>query len=205
MSNKISRRATLAGVAAMVPITAVASSTPDARLIRLGARLEPLLIRYFEETAHWAPLMRAGHVAGGRAAGVDELVFNSTTDEQRAAYIVALNAELGSNGYEVVAARLHNISERIEPIVESIIKAKATSLDGLRAMALAWLFEVRPSSSDNIGGLCFSDDGGISESVFYAIAELTGLTPLVRTIEKRLVASAAAVDAIKVGPAARLH
>ena len=73
----------------------------------------------------------------------------------------------------------------MQPLAEEIIAARATSLGGLRAKALVALWEALPASASRDGAFDFPD---ASRSLFDAVAEMTGLTPLVRELEARLEA-----------------
>jgi hypothetical protein len=101
-----------------------------------------------------------------------------------------LSAALKRNGGRAAEKRMTALFDDMEPLAEAIKDAAASSLGGLRAKALVLLFEVRPGSAHHEGALEFADDGGASRSLFYAAAELTGLTPMVREIERRFAADA---------------
>jgi hypothetical protein len=64
-------------------------------------------------------------------------------------------------------------------------------LGGLRAKALVALWEALPASASHEGAFDFPD---ASRSLFDAVAEMTGLTPLVRELEARLEADVESKD-----------
>lgn len=204
MSNQ-TRRAILAG-AAMLPALAVpafAAPTADAKLIALGRRYEKLLLKYVDEMLQWAPLHRAAKdetraVRDTRQAAIDRLREDPSAPypfDQIRGEIDALNAALQCNGCDAVETRMSKIFERMEPIAEAIKDAPATSLGGLRAKTLVVLLEVWPGGVHHDGELDFPDDGGAMRSLFDAAAELTGLTPMVRELERRLAADATVEEA----------
>jgi hypothetical protein len=61
------------------------------------------------------------------------------------------------NGCDVASDRATALADEIEPLVDAIVAAEASTLAGLRTKALAALWEARPSST--YGGIEFPDDG----------------------------------------------
>jgi hypothetical protein len=195
-----SRRAVMAG-AAMLPalaLPALAASTADAKLIALGRRYEKLLLKYIDATLQWAPLSRAARdeiseTSDARQAAIDHVradlaepyPFDLIQAEHR-----RLDSALKRNGGSTAAKRMAALFEDMEPLAEAIKDAPAFSLGGLRAKALVMLYEAGPDWARHDGCLNFPDDVGASRSLFDAAAELTGLTPMVREIERRLAADA---------------
>jgi hypothetical protein len=164
----------------------------DAELLALGARLEPLLLDYMRNALIWAPASRAAHAEIG---GLSE-EWHNFTDEQQCAHIDALQAALERHGAEAASDRNGELAADIEPLVEQILEAPASSLAGLRAKALVVLWEARPALHDH-SWLDFheDDDGGACRSLFDAVADLTGIAPMVRSIEAQLAADAPHDDA----------
>ena len=146
-------------------------STVDAALMALGERFERLLLEYMEAWLAWAPLMRAA-----RAEAESDL----------ARFTVAIQR----TGCEAAQTRMSEIKNDMQPLAEEIIAAPATSLGGLRAKALVALWEALPASAFHHGAFEFREDGEASRSLFDAVAEMTGLMPMVRELEARLAADA---------------
>jgi hypothetical protein len=146
-------------------------STADAALIALGERFERRLLEYMDAWLAWAPLMRAA-----RAEAESDL----------AGFAVAIQR----TGCEGAQARMSELENDMQPLAEQIIAAPVTSLGGLRAKALVALWEALPASAFHHGAFEFRDDGEASRSLFDAVAEITGLMPMVRELEARLAADA---------------
>jgi hypothetical protein len=83
---------------------------------------------------------------------------------------------------------MSELERDMQPLAEKIIAASATSLGGLRAKALVALWQAYPAHASHAGAFEFGDDGEASRSLFDAVAEMTGLTPMVRELEARLTA-----------------
>ena len=96
---------------------------------------------------------------------------------------VALAAAIERSGCDVAQARMSELERDMQPLAEKIIAAPATSLDGLRAKALVALWEALPAHAAHQGAFDFPD---ASRSLFDAVAEMTGLLPLVRELQARL-------------------
>jgi hypothetical protein len=146
-------------------------STADAALIALGERFERRLLEYMDAWLAWAPLMRAA-----RAEAESDL----------AGFTVAIQR----TGCEEAQGRMSELKKDMQPLAEEIITGLATSLGGLRAKALVALWEALPASAFHRGVFEFRDDGDASRSLFDAVAEMTGLVPMVRELEARLAADA---------------
>ena len=145
------------------------STATDADLIALGERFEKLLLEHMDAWLEWAPRMRAA---------LAEVRDNT------AALVVAMRR----NGCDVAQARMSELERDMQPLAEKIIAASATSLGGLRAKALVALWQAYPAHASHAGAFEFGDDGEASRSLFDAVAEMTGLTPMVRELEARLTA-----------------
>jgi hypothetical protein len=152
----------------------------------LGESLEGLLLRYIDAHLQWAPLSRAAHAECAEKFNGADLGDLSHNELQAAIRLLSRITE--RNGCDVASDRATALADEIEPLVDAIVAAEASTLAGLRTKALAALWEARPSST--YGGIEFpDDDGGASRSLFDAVAALTGLTPMVRHIEARLAAA----------------
>ena len=145
------------------------STATDADLIALGERFEKLLLEHMDAWLEWAPRMRAA---------LAEVRDNT------AALVVAIRR----SGCGVAQARTSELERDMQALAEKIIAASATSLGGLRAKALVALWQAYPAHASHAGAFEFGDDGEASRSLFDAVAEMTGLTPMVRELEARLTA-----------------
>jgi hypothetical protein len=142
------------------------SVATDGELIALGERFEKLFLEYMDAWLAWAPRMRAA-LAEAR--------------DNTAALAVAIQR----NSCAVPQARMSELERDMQPLAEKIIAAPATSLGGLRARALVALWEALPAHASHAGAFEFRD---ASRSLFDAVAEMTGLMPMVRELEARLAA-----------------
>ena len=142
------------------------STTTDGELIALGERFEKLLLEYMDARLAWAPRMRAA-LAEAR--------------DNTASLAIAIQR----NGCDVPQARMSELERDMQPLAEEIIAASATSLGGLRAKALVALWEALPAYASHAGAFDFPD---AARSLFDAVAEMTGLMPMVRELEARLAA-----------------
>jgi phage gp29-like protein len=188
--SAMNRRAILAGAAATAVLPAIAAeTTSDSDLTALGDQLEKLIPKYIETSEKWARgLLAAKKEVGDPVA--DEWL--EMTRAQQDAHVAALSAATRDNGCDAAQDRISELAAEIEPLVEEIVDAAAASLAGLRAKALAVLWEMRPTIADHEGTFDFPDDGGATRSLFDAIAEFTGLMPMVRQLEAQLADDAEA-------------
>ena len=147
------------------------STAADSELVALGEQFEKLLLEYLGSWLDWAPRMRAAHAEVGDNAA-------------------ALAAAIQRTGGDVAKIRMSELERDMQPLAEEIIAAPATSLGGLRAKALVTLWEALPAGAFHHGAFEFRDDGEASRSLFDAVAEMTGLMPMVRELEARLAADA---------------
>ena len=96
---------------------------------------------------------------------------------------------------DAASARIWALDDERNLIAEKIMSLPVASIAGLRAKVLVMLWEALPIWS-NVGRLQFNpDDGGASEALFRAAAELTGLGLMVRDMEARLAAVVATIAA----------
>jgi hypothetical protein len=156
----------------------------DAQLIELGERLEPLVAQHFDAFLQWAPLMRAAHVAVEEKFGEEWW-----RGEKRKAAERLLHKLVSENGCDEAQERMSALHDEIRCLCDEIKDTPAGFFGSLRAKALVVLREGQPVSSDHVGELTFpNDDDGASESLFLAVAEVTGLMPMVRGIQQQLAA-----------------
>jgi hypothetical protein len=142
------------------------STETDTKLIALGERFEKLLLEHMDAWLEWAPRMRAA---------LAEVRDNTA----------ALAVAIQRNGCDVAQARMSELERHMQPLAEEILAAAATSLGGLRAKALVALWEALLDHAPHKGAFNFPD---ASRSLFDAVAEMTGLTPMVRELAARLAA-----------------
>jgi hypothetical protein len=169
--ERLSRRGVLAGVAsaAALPIAvampAASARHPDAELIELGVRLEPLLEQYYAARKPWARSLSAAHAERDRKYG-DEPDYGPEGT-------AALDECCRRSGADVAAATLHAAYEDMEPLMEAINAAPVNSIEGLRAKALVALYEIAPSCAWDTE---FSfEDAYPFQQLFTAVAEVCGL------------------------------
>jgi hypothetical protein len=155
-------------VAAM-PATAPGRPSCDAELIALGARFEPLLDKYYAVRRIWAEAMLMAHSERDQRFGPPADRDYRDTPEIKAAY-----AEICErNGLDDACARLSASFAEMTPLANAINAAPVTSIEGLRAKALAALWEVAPSCA---GQTEFSfDDAWPFQQLFTAVTDLCGL------------------------------
>jgi hypothetical protein len=167
---------TLAAAAAMDPnvpaavtMPAVPGMHPDAELIELGARFEPLVDQYYAVRAIWARALTRSHSEHDRKFGEPRDRDYQDTPEIRAAWEEACER----NGLDDACARQSAIHEEMKLIADAINAASVTSIEGLRAKALVAFYEVAPLCADQTE---FSfEDAYPFQQLFTAVAELCGL------------------------------
>ena len=183
MSKTTSRRAVLAGAAALaaVVLPTDARAGDDAELIRLGERFEKLLLQAVEADLAWRPLSMAAHAEVRELFKFKEWRELSKKDHQAATR--SFNRITKRIGLDAASDRVTSLADEMNPLAESINDAPAISLAGLRAKTLVALSGALPTFVDD-GCLEFPEDQW--SSLFHAAAELTGLAPMVSIIESRL-------------------
>src|SRR5262249_46402060 len=147
-----------------VTIGRVSMTATDAALIALGERFEKLLLEHMDAWLEWAPRMRAAH---------------AEVRDNMAALAVAIQR----TGCDVAQACMSELERDMQPLAEEI-NCRADDI-ARRAAALVALWEALPANASHDGAFDFPD---ASRSLFDAVTEMTGLTPLVRELEARLEA-----------------
>jgi hypothetical protein len=168
----LSRRVVLAGVASAAVLPAAAAPVAeglDAELIELGAQFEPLVDKYYAARRIWAAAMIRSHSERDQRFGPPADRDYRDTPEIKAAY-----AEICErNGLDDACARLSARFAEMTPLANAINAASVTSIEGLRAKALAALWEVAPACA---GQTEFSfDDAWPFQQLFTAVTDLCGL------------------------------
>jgi hypothetical protein len=183
----LSRRALIAGAAALAAIPVAAQSAdgpsipnveapPDAELVALGEHFENLLREYVAVDLRKAPLERSARAEVQARLGLRE--FSDTfSNDQKAKKL--FRRICSRNGARAAAKRKDKLADEMCSTEERIIEAEASTLGGLRAKALVAFWEA-------CGSLIHGEPDFDSEtfrSLFYATAAMTGLVPLVQEIE----------------------
>ena len=103
------------------------------------------MLRYIDVHLEWAPLLRAAHAeCNEKLNGAD---LRDLSDDDWRAAIKLLSRITERNRCDLASDRKLALADAIELLVDAIVAAEASTLDGLRAEALAALWEARPSSS----------------------------------------------------------
>jgi hypothetical protein len=146
-----------------------AADDPDAELIELGARFEPLLDRYYAGHNLWSVALAQAHAERDREFG--------TPAEWNYEYTPEINAAFEDSckrlGYREAADALSAIHEEMQPLTKAINAATVCSIEGLRAKALVAFWEVAPLAA---GDTEFHFvDAYPFQRLFTAVAEFCGL------------------------------
>jgi len=170
----LSRRLVLAGVAsaAALPIATVAPAAqiPDAELVELGARFEPLVDQYYAARKRLARSLVAAHAEHDREFGDPADRNYEHPPEIRKAFEDSCKC----SGANEAGEALHAIFKEMTPLANAINAASVSTIEGFRAKALVAFWEVAPSGADDTE---FSfDDAWPFQQLFTAVAELCGLT-----------------------------
>src|ERR1700686_4056312 len=166
------RRAFINTIAAL-PIAAAAPAaagqTPDAELIELGARFEPLVDQYYVAQRRWSGSLARAHAGHDREFG-DPADRNY---EYPPEIIAAFSDSCERSGANEADEALSAIHEEMKQLANAINAASVTSIEGLRAKALVAFYEVAPLCA---GDTEFSfEDAYPFQQLFTAVAELCGL------------------------------
>ena len=200
MKSETTRRAALGAIAAaaFVPSSALATMPgADAELMAMGERYEPLLRQYIDAHAEWGPLLQDAHKRAREGVGVtDEQVAGglwSAPEEVRDRFDKLPQDITVENGCDAVCDRQSALSDVMYPMEDVILEADCKTLEGLRAKGLVYLRHLLPSGSDESE---FEFEGGDFErSLFYAVADLTGIRALADATEAKLTAAHKATEA----------
>jgi hypothetical protein len=162
------RRAFINTIAAL-PIAATAPAaagqSPDAELIELGARYEPLVDRYYVAHRRWARSLAAAHAEHDR-----EFPGERVHAPGIAAAFQGSCERSGANEADDVLSAIH---QEMEPLEAAINAAPVNSIPGLRVKALVAFREISPLSSDSLE--FFFEDAYPFQQLFAAVADVCGL------------------------------
>jgi hypothetical protein len=161
-----------AAVGAGLPLPAppaAAAQSPDAELIELGARFEPLVDRYYVAQKRWSRSLAAAHAEHDREFG-DPADRNY---EYPPEIVAAFEGSCERTGAREAQDALSAIHQEMEQLAKAINAASVASIEGLRVKALVAFWEVAPLGA---GDTEFSfEDAYPFQQLFTAVAELCGL------------------------------
>jgi hypothetical protein len=172
-SARHSRRSILGAIAAGGAATVAAGSSalalPDAELIELGARFEPLVDRYYVAQRRWSGSLAQAHAEHDREFG-DPADRNYEYPPEIVAAFSDSCERSGANEADDVLSAIH---EEMKQLANAINAASVSSIEGLRAKALVAFWEVAPLCA---GDTEFSfEDAYPFQQLFTAVAEVCGL------------------------------
>jgi hypothetical protein len=178
------RRAFINAVAAL-PIAAAApagAQTPDAEMIDLGAKFEPLLDQYYLAHRRWSDgLAQASSEHNAEFGPAAAWNYNYPPE------IDAFLRRCDRLGVREADDAMDAIHQRMVPLAEAIGAAPVHSIAGLRVRALVTLWEIAPVQA---GKTDYSfDDALVAEQLFAAVADLCGLEEKVMATGYRLSGS----------------
>jgi hypothetical protein len=156
--------------AAALPMAAAApvAPAPDAELIEIGARFEPLVDRYYVAHRRWSAALAQAHAEHDAEFGEADRDFKHPQEIDK-----AFEDSCESSGANAAGKALHAIFKEMAPLANAINAASVTSIEGFRAKALVAFWEVAPSGA---GDSEFTfDDAWPFQQLFTAVAELCGL------------------------------
>ena len=158
---------TIPTAAAIVP--AMAGMHPDAELIQLDARFEPLVDRYYVAHRRWSGSLAQAHAEHNRE-------FGNPADrnyEHPPEIVAAFEDSCERSGAREADDALSAICDEMRPLENAINAASVNSIEGLRAKALVALREVAPLSAGSTK--FFFEDAYPFQQLFTAVAEICGL------------------------------
>jgi hypothetical protein len=98
---------------------------------------------------------------------------------------LALKSIYASSGADVAQEAMNVLHRKVSPLAQAIGRAPVASLEGLRAKALAGMWECMPPGAGE-DGFNF-DEPDMCEMLFRACVRVAGLSELATTIRERLV------------------
>jgi hypothetical protein len=159
----------MSGLEPRSPPSPAASAHPDAEIIQLGARFEPLVDRYYVAHRRWSVSLAQAHAEHDREFG-DPADRNY---EYPPEIVAAFKDSCERSGANEADDALSAIHEEIKQLANAINASPVNSIEGLRAKALVAFWEVAPLGA---GDTEFSfEDAYPFQQLFAAVAELCGL------------------------------
>ena len=154
-------------IAAAAP--AGATQTLDAELIKLGARFEPLVDRYYRAHPRWSGSLALAQAEHDQECGTPV----ERNYEYSPEVVAAFNDSCERRGVREASDTLSMIHDEMKQLANAINAASAKSIEGLRAKALVAFWEVAPLIA---GETEFSfEDAYPFQQLFTAVAEVCGL------------------------------
>jgi hypothetical protein len=157
------------GAGLPLPAPSSAAQSLDAELIELGARVEPLVDRYYVAHRRWSAALAQAHAE-------HDPQFGDPADrdfEQPSEIRNAFAHSCERSGVDEASDALHAIFKEMTPLANAINAAPVSSIEGFRAKALVAFWEVAPLGA---GDSEFSfDDAWPFQQLFTAVAELCKL------------------------------
>jgi hypothetical protein len=161
--------ASVATVGTLTAAVAVPIPSPDAELIELGARFEPLVDQYYIARRRWAAALTQAHAEHAAEFGGPDVRDFERRHEIRKAF----EDSCEHSGANTTGEGLHAIFEEMAPVAAAINAASVISIEGFRAKALVAFWEVAPLGA---GDSVFTfEDAWPFQQLFTAVAELCGL------------------------------
>jgi hypothetical protein len=159
----------MSGLEPWSPTMPAANAHPDAELIELGARFEPLVDRYYVARKRWARSLVAANAEHDREFG-DPADRNY---EYPPEIVAAFRESCERSGAREAGDALSAVHAQMEQLAKAINAASVNSIEGLRLKALVAFWEVAPLCADQAE---FSfEDAYPFQQLFTAVAELCGL------------------------------
>jgi hypothetical protein len=166
------RRAFINTIAAL-PIAAAApvgaAQTLDAELIELGAKIEPLLDRYYLAHQRWSRSLAKAQTEHDQECGTPAERNYEYPPEVAAAF----SDSCKRSGADAASETLSAIHDEMKPLANAINAAPVNSIEGLRAKALVAFWEVAPLFAGSTR--FFFEDAYPFQQLFTAVAECCGL------------------------------
>jgi hypothetical protein len=160
-------------VAAAIPTVATIAPAmagiPDAELIELGTRFEPLVDRYYVTHRRWSRSLARAHAEHDREFGPPAERNYQYPPEIVAAFLDSCER----SGAREVDDALSAVGAEMKQLAKAINASPVNSIEGLRAKALVAFWEVAPPC---MGETEFSFEAAYPfQQLFTAVAELCGL------------------------------
>jgi hypothetical protein len=159
----------MSGLEPWSPPSPAASAHPDAELIQLGARFEPLVDRYYVAQRRWSRSLAQAHAEHDQEFGTA-----AERDYQYPPEIVAAFSDsCERSGAREADDALSAVDAEMKQLAKAINASPVNSIEGLRVKALVAFCEVAPLSAGDTE--FYFDDAYPFQQLFTAVAELCGL------------------------------
>ena len=131
---------TIAALPMAAAAPAVATQTPDAELIELGARFEALVDRYYVAQRRWSRSLAQAHAEHDREFGDPADRNYEYPPEIVAAFSDSCERSGANEADDVLSA----VDAELKQLAKAINASPVNSIEGLRAKALVAFWEVAP-------------------------------------------------------------